>query len=275
MNTQYCSLPEACQRLHVCSKTLRRYLDRLNLEVELDPLDHRRGRLRIADVERVDTFLRLRRPAARRGARRGATKRSVPERNDPVNAIAGTDFLPHLVELEETIHALEAEYLKQGEYIGVMSSAIEIMMRSLTSAEMLGEVNRKWFEDKHQAWRERGAMGLVDPASYDNARAHGKPARGGREHGKSVIRVNNIRELSPDVVPWRDFARLHGMSLATVQKAISDERLRVISVKVGRNRRASFGVLDPQAQMWFHMLFANLPRFVQCPQCPHKLDIRV
>lgn len=72
-----------------------------------------------------------------------------------------------------------------------------------------------------------------------------------------------------DIVGWREFSRLHGISETTIQKAIESNRLQVVKGdwKIGRIRFTT--ALDRQGQAQFYQMYHTHQNFTPCPNCPH------
>lgn len=94
-----------------------------------------------------------------------------------------------------------------------------------------------------------------------------------RDRARSATRpMHSTSELPAELIPWREFAILHGIHVSTVKDAIERGKLRVVrgNWKVGRGYVK--GALDAEGRHQFYRLWCHRPDFVTCSECPHVIS---
>ena len=77
-------------------------------------------------------------------------------------------------------------------------------------------------------------------------------------------------DLPDNLVSYPMFARLHGISVSTVQKAIDANRLTVIRGRWKQGQAIVQKALDANGRARFVELFQGNEHFKVCSECPHQ-----
>lgn len=89
-------------------------------------------------------------------------------------------------------------------------------------------------------------------------------------HRATPARSDEVIYLTPELVAWRKFARLHGIAETTVDKAIKSGRLPTVAGEWHIGRTIYREGLDAAGRHAFYEQYHTNERFTPCPDCPHE-----
>lgn len=75
--------------------------------------------------------------------------------------------------------------------------------------------------------------------------------------------------LPGDLVSYPQFARIHSISVSTVQKAVDAGRLAVVRGQWKQGKSIVQNALDASGRAQFYTLYHGNEHFVECAECPH------
>jgi hypothetical protein len=126
-----------------------------------------------------------------------------------------------------------------------------------------------------------GAWGLSEGADYPPAMSDGAdeladasyaPAYAPRDRARTVTRALHSTTALPDgLIPWREFAELHGISTSTVKDAIERGKLPIVQGNWKVERFYIKGALDAEGRRQFFRLWGHRPDYRPCIECPHTI----
>lgn len=75
--------------------------------------------------------------------------------------------------------------------------------------------------------------------------------------------------LPGDLVSYPQFARIHNISVSTVQKAVDAGRLAVVRGQWKQGKSIVQKALDASGRAQFYTLYHGSEHFTECDECPH------